>query len=61
MIDYDKNNVWHVLPINDALEHRESVECECKPKLELQDNDGLVVVHNAYDGRELEENGKKAN
>ena len=59
--DYDHNNVWHVTPINDLKPHIEAVDCPCNPKIEIQDNDGLVVVHKSYDGRELKEQNVTAN
>jgi hypothetical protein len=40
----------HVLPINDARPHRESVDCECRPRVE-----GRVCIHNSWDGREIAE------
>lgn len=59
-LDYDKNNVWHVEPTNDLKKHDTSeIGCHCNPKLELQDNGGLVVIHKSYDGRELEEQNVK--
>ena len=61
-LDYDKNNIWHIEPINDLDDHNtDGIECHCNPKLQIQDNGGLVVVHNSYDGREMEEYGRKPN
>lgn len=52
-------NTWHVLPINDLQEHKESVSCWCNPRVEHEMN-GDVVVHNSLDKREYfeEENEK---
>lgn len=43
--------VYHVLPIDDAMEHREGMDCPCCPRLELAGVNNGVVVHNAFDGR----------
>lgn len=40
----------HVLPIGDLRSHDEHTDCWCKPAV-----DGLLVIHNAMDGRELVE------
>lgn len=56
------NNDWHVYPINDLKEHHtDGVGCECNPKMERNENDdGWLIVHNAWDGRETrEENNEK--
>lgn len=45
------NAVWHVLPINDAMEHREGMDCPCRPRLERAGVNHGVIVHNAFDGR----------
>lgn len=61
-LEYDKSNVWHVFPVNDMREHiTDSPACHCNPKIEIQPNSGLLVVHNSYDGRELQEQNVKTN
>lgn len=45
---------YHVLPINDVQEHTESAFCECNPTVK-QEGEHLIVIHNAFDGRELVE------
>lgn len=47
----------HVLPLNDLREHVENAHCWCHPRLEGEAQD--VVVHNALDGREDFETGKR--
>ena len=42
----------HVLPLNDLKPHTESVACRCVPSVENIE-EGVVIVHNAYDGREF--------
>lgn len=41
----------HVLPVNDLKEHTEDTTCECGPTV-IQEDGELIVVHNAFDGRE---------
>ena len=50
-IAYD---IYHVTPCNDLKEHRESRTCWCKPCVEYE-NGNEIIVHNAADGREFEE------
>lgn len=45
-----QSEILHVLPRNDTHEHVESVKCPCNPKVE---NDGRLIIHNAYDKREI--------
>lgn len=42
----------HVLPINDSQEHDESLACPCHPTIE---ENGVLIIHNAFDGREWKE------
>lgn len=44
--------IWHVLPCNDLKEHDESSTCSCDPTVEVLENSDLMVIHNAFDGRE---------
>jgi hypothetical protein len=44
-----------VLPVNDLKSHNEAGEfCHCEPRLERYPNK-IIVIHNAYDGREFTE------
>ena len=46
-------DVVHVIPLGDAIEHEESCDCICCPVVEQDLSDGgIVVVHYACDGRE---------
>jgi hypothetical protein len=52
----------HVMPVEDIVDHHESQECLCGPRIEWLDpdtgepyEDGPVVIHNSLDGRELRE------
>ena len=43
----------HIYPINDDKEHdTESLKCECNPTI---DWDNMLVIHNAWDFREIKE------
>lgn len=44
----DKSRQTHVMPVNDIVEHIESLKCPCKPQ-----NDWIVghlVIHNSVSG-----------
>lgn len=47
IIDPDTNKP-HIVPTHDTYEHY-FVDCNCVPRLE---DDGAIIVHNSYDGRE---------
>jgi hypothetical protein len=42
--------VLNVVPINDLIEHENTVMCDCDPKL-LIENSACILIHNALDGR----------
>ena len=44
--------VWHILPVDDTKEHIEESTCECLPQVEILENGDMLIIHNAYDGRE---------
>lgn len=47
----------HVVPVNDVVEHVESVLCWCRPRVEHMAMTRMVT-HNSADGREyFEEDG----
>lgn len=47
---------YNVYPVDDLQEHNTDGEdgknCHCKPRIEEVD-DGLLIIHNSFDGREL--------
>lgn len=44
-----------IIPVNDIEEHEEELTtCKCNPKV-IFENGEMIIVHNAFDGRELEE------
>lgn len=48
--------IWHILPTNDLKEHQEEGSlCECEPKVEIQENGDIMIIHNSFDGREAVE------
>lgn len=49
-----------VTPEGDLQIHISSPDCDCIP--ELKDQDGvLILVHNSFDGRELQERDERGN
>jgi|688.fasta_scaffold658047_1 hypothetical protein len=44
----------HVIPVNDLREHEENEDgsCWCNPRIEQEEN-GLVIIHNSLDGKEI--------
>ena len=59
----------HIIPVDDLKEH-ENVEklvldaktstiksyyCHCSPRVDKEDNEPNLIIHNSYDGRELTE------
>ena len=45
---------WNILPCNDLKEHSNDSTCECKPRVEFE-NGNMIIIHNSYDGREYKE------
>lgn len=43
---------YHILPIDDLEEHEESTTCKCKPDVQYEDGN-MIIVHNSFDGREF--------
>ena len=48
----------NVLPINDIQEHSHHALCPCNPKIDTTDG-VFLIIHNAFDGRDLEEERKE--
>lgn len=42
----------HILPVNDIKEHEEESTCHCCPSL-IEESGEMILVHNAFDQREL--------
>lgn len=47
--------IYHVTPLNDLQEHDDSNTCRCNPRSELQPGGDILIIHNAFDDRELVE------
>lgn len=46
--------MFNILPNNDIKPHIEDTTCECHPAV-IFENGEMIVVHNAFDRREREE------
>lgn len=49
---------YDLFPVEDTHPHKEGKDCPCNPT-ERKVEDGIVYVHNAFDGRELLEKAEK--
>jgi hypothetical protein len=48
-----RKEVWHVYPLGDKEEHvLDGGRCMCFPRVHVEEDGGVVVVHNSFDGRE---------
>ncbi len=45
-----------ITPESDARSHKSSEDCDCIPVLE-NENGVAILIHNAFDGREMNERG----
>lgn len=54
---------WHVLPVNDLIDHQDNDNCLCGPTTEPVKRDngsiGWIHTHHSLDGREHTENTGK--
>lgn len=50
MVRDNRMQTLHVTPVGDTVEHTETADCPCGPR-ERQEDGGILVVHNAADGR----------
>lgn len=44
--------IIHIVPIDDLKEHTDESTCECGPEVEILESGDIMIIHNAYDGRE---------
>lgn len=49
-----KELIIHILPIKDIYYHIEDTNCMCDPQQEILDK-SILAIHNAYDGRDRQE------
>jgi len=45
---------WHVMPVNDQVDHSDDDECVCGPTPEFLSG-GVIYKHHSLDGREANE------
>lgn len=43
--------MYHVVPLNDIIEHEDSSTCQCCPTIVIKDGE-MICIHNAMDNRE---------
>lgn len=56
----DDGNQIHVIPLNDDVEHGETVDCVCGPDLEAIGEPAVLLVrHHSLDGREHHEDDQE--
>lgn len=56
----DDGNQIHVIPLNDMVEHGETVDCVCGPDLEAIGEPAVLLVrHHSLDGREHHEDDQE--
>lgn len=58
-MDKDRKEIYHILPTGDTYKHSESVNCSCNPVCGYNKEGKFLVVHNAFDGRDLLEQAKR--
>jgi hypothetical protein len=59
MVEHNNLGTILVLPIDDIDEHDEySKVCKCEPKV-IYGNGKIIIVHNAFDGRQYDEQIKE--
>lgn len=46
--------IYHEYPVKDVFPHKlDGFPCECIPEFTQDDNGNIVIIHNAYDGRDI--------
>ena len=50
------SDIYHVIPVDDTYSHEESAGCDCEPRI---GENGCIIVHNSYDGREIIEEANR--
>jgi hypothetical protein len=46
-------SAWHVMPVNDLVQHEKNQDCVCVPDLDAEV--GNIWIHHSLDGREQSE------
>lgn len=57
MVELLDSRASHVIPLGDLRDHDCGAECWCRP---VQDEEDLFWMHNAMDGREAFEDGRRS-
>lgn len=47
--------VFEIIPVNDSGNHVTSMQCKCIPTNRYKE-DRMLIIHNAFDGRDIQEN-----
>lgn len=55
MAAYALNQIPHIVPLNDDMQHSTTSPCNCFPRVVSQDGVPVRIEHNAWDGRERTE------
>ncbi len=50
------STIYHIVPTNDLKPHSDHRACKCQP---TPSEDGLLIIHNSFDGREFFEPDNK--
>ena len=45
------DNAVHVVPVRDIERHVLKQNCKCLPRTESAPSGGLIIIHDAFDGR----------
>ena len=46
--------IQHVYPVKDVFPHKlDGFPCECIPEFETDEQGNILIIHNAYDGRDI--------
>jgi hypothetical protein len=48
-----RQDIYHVIPINDLKDHLDNARCWCHPEVK---DEGTLIVHYSLDAREFYEN-----
>lgn len=52
--------IQHVYPPNDTFPHKlDGAPCDCIPEFETDEYGHILIIHNAYDGRDLIEKAER--
>lgn len=61
LLDNARAILVEVTPENDIAEHITSEDCECIPRMDVNIEGIPVMIHNSFDGREVDESHERGN